>query len=118
MKRVELLTPGAVGVGTRWRTTVESVGRPVAMTMAVTEFSPPRRLGSRTKMPGADVQGGLTFDPDPVGTRLTWSWELRPHGVLRLAAPLIGVIGRRQEAATWNRLKQLLESRPSDGSNT
>lgn len=116
MTRVELLTPGALGVGTRWRATVESGGRPMDMTMAVTEFAPPRRLASRTTMPGADVRGAITFDPDPVGTRLAWSWELRPRGVLRLAAPLIGVIGRRQEAAMWTRLKQLLESRPSDGS--
>jgi hypothetical protein len=86
------------------------------MTMAVTEFSPPQRLASRTTMPGADVRGALTFDPDPTGTRLAWSWEVRPHGVLRLAGPLISVIGRRQEAATWTRLKQLLESNHPDGS--
>ena len=58
------------------------------------------------------ITGRLTFDREPAGTRMTWSWELRPRGLMRLATPLIAVVGRRQEAAIWAALKRQLESGP------
>jgi len=35
---------------------------------------------------------------------------VRPRGVLKMIAPLVGVIGRRQERRVWGNLKRLLES--------
>ena len=42
---------------------------------------------------------------------MRWSWEVRPRGMLKLMAPFVGTIGRRQEQRTWASLKHLLESR-------
>jgi hypothetical protein len=44
---------------------------------------------------------------------MRWEWDLDPHGPARLAGPLVGFIGRRQELETWRRLKRLLEQEPS-----
>jgi hypothetical protein len=54
--------------------------------------------------------GAVTFEPDPAGTRLRWSWELQPKGVFKLMGPLIAHMGRRQEAEIWAGLKRYMES--------
>jgi hypothetical protein len=41
---------------------------------------------------------------------MRWSWDVRPRGALRLMAPIVGAIGRRQELSIWGNLKRLLES--------
>jgi hypothetical protein len=110
MTRVEKLTPGPVANGTRWSATIESRGRPVDMEMEVTNYTRPTRLGSTSSMPKAQIHGAVTFEPDPAGTRMSWSWELQPKGLFRVVGPLIARIGRRQEAEIWASLKTYLES--------
>ena len=69
----------------------------VADTSKEPEYNP-RSLSSATRMPSMDLHRTLTFDPDPEGTRMHWSWDLEPDGALRgLALP-------RQRSAwtTWS----------------
>ena len=56
-----------------------------------------------------EIEGTLTFDPVPEGTCMRWCWDLTPRGILRLATPVIGLIGRREEQTIWTSLKHLLE---------
>lgn len=110
MTRAEKVTPGPVGTGTRWSATIESRGRPLDMKIEVTDYTRPTRLGSTTSMSTAEIHGDMTFEPDPAGTRLSWSWELKPRGLFRVMGPLIALIGRRQEAEIWAGLKSYMES--------
>ena len=110
MLSVEKLTPGAIGPGTRWAATIESRGHPLGMTLEVTDYQRPRRLASTTAMPTAEVRGVVRFEPHPVGTRMSWTWDLRPKGVMKVLTPLIARLGRRQEEEIWAGLKQYLES--------
>lgn len=112
MVRAEKVTSGPIAKGTRWRATVESRGRLLDMKMEVTDYTRPTRLGTTTSMSTAEIRGFMTFEPDPVGTRMRWSWELQPKGVLRLIGPVIARIGRRQETEIWAGLKQYLEGTP------
>jgi hypothetical protein len=57
-----------------------------------------------------ETEGALTFDSVLSGTRMRWSWDVRPRGVLKVMSPIGGVIGRRQEERTRGSLKRLLES--------
>ena len=41
---------------------------------------------------------------------MRWSWEVEPHGIFRLMAPLIGHMGRGQEETIWAGLKRYLEA--------
>jgi hypothetical protein len=116
MVRADKITPGPVGNGTRWSATVRSRGRPLNVEIEVTDYSRPRRLGSTTNLWTAQIRGALTFEPDTVGTRMTWAWELRPRGVLKVMKPVLGYLGRRQEAAIWAGLKRYLEATPPVGS--
>lgn len=110
MVLAEQITPGPIGAGTRFSARSVSLGRPVDMIIEFTVYDRPRRLGSRARLPGMDIDGVLTFDPVPNGTRMRWSWELRPHGALRLLTPLVAWVGRRQEASIWTGLKRYLEA--------
>lgn len=118
MLRADKLTPGPIGNGTRWSATVESRGRPLDLEIEVTDYARPHRLGSTTRMVTGEIRGAVAFEPDAVGTRMRWSWELRPKGVLKLAGPLIAHLGRRQEAEIWAGLKRHLESPPPPASGS
>ncbi len=110
MLQAEKLTPGPIGEGTQWEAIVEARGRAFDMMLETTEYVRPSRLGSATAMANADIRGVLTFEPAPGGTRMAWSWELRPRGVAKLLAPLIARAGRRQEEEVWAALKRHLEA--------
>jgi len=110
MLRVDALTDQAVGVGARWSALVRSGRWPRNIVIACTEYQRPSLLGSTTSLPTLEIAGQVTFEPVPAGTRLSWDWELRPTGALRLLSPVLGIIGRRQERAVWTGLKLLLES--------
>jgi hypothetical protein len=110
MTRADKTSPGPVGTGARYRAQSVTGGRPVEMTIATTEYDRPRRLASSTSLAMMDVQGALTFDPVRDGTLMHWSWDLEPHGLLKLMTPLIVLQGLRQEQEVWTGLTNLLES--------
>lgn len=116
MRSVGKTTPGPIGVGTRWQVVTTSGRRTTPFELEVTEYVRPSRLGSTTRMATAVITGALTFVPAASGTLMSWSWDLRPKGMLKLAGPLITVVGRRQEQRIWSSLRAHLEAgRPHPG---
>ena len=106
MLKSEKLSPGPIGLGTRFRAEMRmrGRGRPVVMTVEFTAFERPRRLASSTHMATMDIQGTLTFDPVPEGTRMRWEWNLKPRGLVKLLSSVVALMGRRQEEAIWSNL--------------
>jgi uncharacterized protein YndB with AHSA1/START domain len=109
--RAEQLSPGPIGRGTRFRAEAVTLGRTTGMTIEYTIYERPRRLASSIRMPAADITGTLRFDPVTNGTRMGWSWLVRPRGLYRLLSPVIVRVGRRQEQENWGGLKRFLEAR-------
>lgn len=107
MTGAELLTPPPVGLGTRFRVRMGRAG--LEMLVELTEFDRPRRLGSRTASSVMETSGALTFAADGGGTVMSWDWQARPKGWLRLLGPLSGPLGGRMERRIWTRLKHQLE---------
>jgi hypothetical protein len=112
MVRSAKVTPGPIGKGTQFRSAVRSRGRLAEMAIEYTGFQRPSRLASTTTMARAEFSGTLTFEPAGAGTRLQWSWDAQFTWPLRLLAPILARVGRRQEQATWAGLKRYLESSP------
>ena len=106
----ELITEGPIGVGTRFRAAVRGRSRPMGMDIEYTGFERPHLIASTTRISSADFTGTLTFSPTSAGTRLRWSWEARPRGVVRLLAPLFTLVGARQERRMWTALRDHLEA--------
>lgn len=112
MLHAEQLSSGPIGLGTRFRAEMTSMGRPAAMTIENTGYERPRLLASTTRLSTMDIDGVLLFDPVDGKTRMRWQWDLKPRGVLRLLSPVIARMGRRQEQTIWASLKRHLEAQP------
>lgn len=82
----------------------------MAMTVELVGYDRPSRLASRTTASWATITGAVTFEAAGSGTRMRWDWELRPKGAAKLATPILGIVGRRQERACWTGLKRCLET--------
>jgi hypothetical protein len=105
------VTDGPIGVGTKFRATVLSRRKPVETTIECTGPDRPRRFATRRSlMAGAVAEGEVRCDPIPDGTLFSWDWQVSVSGPARIAGPLIGVIGRRQERRIWTGLKRMLEN--------
>ncbi|HXV93693.1 MAG TPA: SRPBCC family protein [Pseudonocardia sp.] len=115
IRAAEQITPGPVGAGTRFRAEAAARGRTVPMEIELTEYEPPHRVASSIRVTGTDIRGGMTFEPADGATVMRWAWQVRPHGPLRLATPLLHRMGRRQERRIWTGLKRYLESGAATG---
>ena len=112
MVRAEKVSGDPIGAATRFETELKTLGRTMSMTVEFTRFERPRLLASRTTSSMMETEGALTFEAVAAGTRIRWSWEVRPRGPLKLMTPLVGLLGRRQERAIWSELKRVLEAQP------
>jgi uncharacterized protein YndB with AHSA1/START domain len=115
MSSAELLTPEPIGSGSRFHVEMRMLRRTVDLTVEFTQFERPRLLGSTSR---AATRGGrgrmltsgtLTFEPVPRGTRMRWAWQIETPGRMKILAPVIVRMGRRQEQRNWGSLKRLLE---------
>jgi uncharacterized protein YndB with AHSA1/START domain len=116
MSRVELLTPEPIGAGSRFEVEMTMMRRVFDMTVEFTAFERPRLLGSTSRALPREgkgwplvIAGSLTFDPVAEGTRMRWSWRVETPEAMKLLAPLVVRMGRRQERRVWTSLKRLLE---------
>jgi carbon monoxide dehydrogenase subunit G len=107
MTGVELLTSLPIGLGTRFRARMGKAG--MEMLVELTEFQRPDRLGSRTTSSMMETSGTLTFAADGTETLMSWDWQVRPKGWLRMLGPLSGILGSRMELRIWTGLKHQLE---------
>jgi uncharacterized protein YndB with AHSA1/START domain len=110
MVLAEKITNGPVGKGTKFRSAVAAGPRPAQMQIEYTSFDRPRQLESEIRMRQADFSYQLTFEPAVGGTRMRWAGQIRPKGGWRLAGPLIGWLGTRQEQRIWTAMKRQLET--------
>lgn len=87
--RLELLTQGPVGVGTRFRETRVMFGRESSEEMTVLAFDPPRAFLVGNEAHGCRYRKTFAFAPDGAGTRATVTFEAEP---LTLMAKVMAVL--------------------------
>jgi hypothetical protein len=98
--KIEMLTDGPVGVGTRWRETRVMFGREAAETMWITEFQPPRRYVVEARSHGTHYLTPITVEPlEPGRSKITMSFGAKPESLMAkimmtLFAGMAGKIAR------------------------
>jgi carbon monoxide dehydrogenase subunit G len=93
IKRIELLTNGPVGVGTRFRETRVMFKRDATEEMEITEFEPNRRYTVGANSCGARFTSIFQFRPDGDGTVVTLEINSKPVSLLaKLLSPLAGLM--------------------------
>jgi carbon monoxide dehydrogenase subunit G len=101
----ERLTPGSIGLGSRFRVVVSFLGRRLPMEYEICAYERPTRLvlvGGDDALRSIDE---LTFVPREGGTRLTYEARLELSGIRRLADPLLDAIFQRVGGAAARGLR-------------
>jgi hypothetical protein len=86
MRRIEKLTDGPIGVGTRYA--IEFVKSP-PMVMECTQFERPTGWSLGGESRALRARGEWHVEPTSEGAHLTMRTELELRGMLKLAAPLV-----------------------------
>ena len=89
--RMELLTPGPVATGTRFRETRVLFGREATEELEVQGFEPPRRFSIGCDNHGCRYRTEFRFEPSGEGTEVELRFEATP---LTLVARVMSVLTR------------------------
>ena len=104
--------PGEPEVGTRIREVLELAGKTYTTDTVVTEAIPGRRYTFAGEGTGGAVRGGRIVRPGPRPDTsvFTYHVEVEPHGVARLAQPVLGRMLSRSLRRDLERLRELIEA--------
>ena len=110
MKRVEMITPGVIRVGSRGRATVRIFGISTTDDVVITQLEPPHAFGIRHEGRFTG-EGLLLFSATPEGgTLINWTEYLRPPLFATIGGfvqrPILGAIFR----SDLRHLKRLVEA--------
>ncbi|MBK8178639.1 MAG: SRPBCC family protein [Planctomycetes bacterium] len=89
--RLEVLTDGPIGVGTRFRETRRMFGREATEEMEVTSFDPPRSYAVGCESCGARYRSEFRFTPQDGGTEIRMEFAAEP---LTAMAKVMGFLMR------------------------
>lgn len=106
IRKVEMLTDGPVGVGTRFRETRVMFNREATEEMEVTSFDPGKSYRVETKSHGAHYTSTFQFKPEGEGTNVTVDFKVEPVSML---AKLMTPISRVMTESTRKLLQQDLD---------
>jgi Polyketide cyclase / dehydrase and lipid transport len=108
IESTEKVTPGPIGVGTRYRQT-RSVPRPGVEMLELTGLDPLRRIEVTGKLGPFDARLTYELAPSGSGTRLTNTADLEPPRPLGFVGGLFGGQIRASVAENLGTLKMVLE---------
>ncbi|MDX2005365.1 MAG: SRPBCC family protein [Meiothermus sp.] len=107
---VRKTSEGALGVGSQFTFVRKFLGQKLEASNQFTQYEPNRLISFVTNSGPVHVENSYLFEATPEGTRLTCKLEMKPQGFSRLAEPLIAASIRREMAAEFGYLKDLLEN--------
>jgi carbon monoxide dehydrogenase subunit G len=91
IQRLELLTNGPIGVGTRFRETRMMFKREATEEMEITAFEPGSSYAFGGNSCGSEFSTRFRFKPDAGGTRVDVDMQFRPVSLFaKIMSPLMG----------------------------
>lgn len=116
--RIEMLTDGPIGVGTRWKETRVMFGRDCTEELWISDFEPGRSYTVTSHSCGAEYKSTFTFEPEDEGTRVKFELDCRPLGfvakvMMAVMKPFTGKLMKSMEehiARDIDELKAAAES--------
>src|SRR5512133_1902539 len=105
---IEQVTPGAVGVGSKYKVTAEMMGRKIDGLMEVTTFAPPDKFGFTNQAGPMQVNITITLKPVGNGEKIAMDAEGNPGGVFKIAEGILANQVKSQMEANLARLKSVL----------
>jgi len=109
VRSIESLTPGPLRVGTELLVTFDVRGQTTQVTSHVWAFDPPRRYGVGNTTRNVTGAFEYTLEATGTGTTVRFRGDIRPHGWMWLALPLLLQDGRIRYKNQLSNLKREVE---------
>ena len=106
---MEQITPGAVGVGTKFKNVGEMLGRRIEGEMQVVAFEPDSKYGFQMNAGPMQINVTLTFKTVGTGTKLNLNGQGNPAGFFKLAEGVMAGRVKSMMEDNLARLKSVLE---------
>src|SRR5215211_1456708 len=106
---LQQVTPGDVGVGTKFKSVGEMMGRRIEGEVQVTSYEPDTKTGFQMNAGPMQINVTISFKPVGTGSKVSLNAEGNPAGVFKLAEGMMQ--GRIKSMMEENlaRLKSVLE---------
>jgi len=108
-KNVKMVTDGPMQVGSRFKQTVEIIGKTIESEVEVAEYNAPTSLVLKAISGPVNFVQNFTLTPTTEGTQLKVDMEGEPTGILKMAQPLLKPAVEKQLHDQVHKLKELLE---------
>ena len=106
---LEQVTPGVVGVGTKFKTVGEMMGRRIEGEMQVTTYEPDTKCGFQVQAGPMQVNLTMTFKTVGTGTKVSLNAQGNPGGLFKLAEGVMAGQVKSMMEGNLARLKSALE---------
>ena len=107
---VEWSSEGPHGVGSTQRAVARFLGRDIETTSQITVLDPPNQHGFKSVGGPIPIEGGMKFEPEGNGTKVTMGGQLEVGGFFKLAEGFVKRQLESQFVTNLEALKLLLES--------
>lgn len=107
---VRKTTNGALGVGSKFTFVRKFLGQKLEASNEFIEYKPHSLITFVTNSGPMHVEASYLFEATPEGSKVTCKLQMKPQGFSRLAEPIIAASVRRETAAEFGYLKDLLEN--------
>ena len=112
VRRMEVAGPGPVREGSIILLTMDVMGKTVQLEAEVWRYEPPYRFGMRNTRQGITGIFEYVLKPDASGTTVTFTCDIRPHGLMWLTLPLLLPGNRNRYRGQLAALKRAIEQKP------
>jgi carbon monoxide dehydrogenase subunit G len=106
---LQQLTPGAVGVGTKFKSVGEAMGRRIEGEMQVTAYEPDTKCGFQLHAGPMQMNLTMSFKTVGTGTKLSLNAQGNPGGIFKLAEGVMAGQIKSMMEGNLARLKSVLE---------
>lgn len=115
VRRMEVVGGGPVREGSKISLTMDVMGKVVQLDGEVWRYEPPRRFGMRNTRQGVTGVFEYVLEPDGSGTMVTFTCDIRPHGLMWLTLPLLIPGNRNRYRDQLTALKRAMDQQQSQG---
>lgn len=109
VRRMEVVGSGPVREGSMVQLTMDAMGKTVQLEAEVWRYEPPNRFGMRNTQQGITGIFEYVLEPDGTGTKVTFTCDIRPHGLMWLTLPLLIPGNRNRYRGQLAALKRAIE---------
>lgn len=106
---LEQITPGAVGVGTKFKSAGEIMGRRIEGEMQITAYEPDSQCGFQVNAGPMQVNLVMNFKTVGTGTKVSLNAQGNPGGIFKLAEGVMAGQVKSMMEGNLTRLKSALE---------